>query len=210
MQAGMIGQPPETKQHPIFEPHGSTGSPGGSIIWRGQQQRQEQGGAARPGQEARRTMAETQAADAGEIRGYLYEHVTPKVLAEDTRFRDGALRPGLRRRSGARRLAGRGARRLLPPRPRRPGARGAALPRRHLHPADALDHEGIFVLGYTWYSLTDQVDWDIQFRETRGQVVPNGLFTLDRRHREVARAFKHLADHYGASPLLEDVPVGMQ
>lgn len=39
-------------------------------------------------------MAGSQAADAGGIRDYLYEHVTPKVLAEDMRFRDGALRPG--------------------------------------------------------------------------------------------------------------------
>ncbi len=39
-------------------------------------------------------MAGTQAAEAGGVRDYLYEHVTPKVLAEDMRFRDGALRPG--------------------------------------------------------------------------------------------------------------------
>ncbi len=78
------------------------------------------------------------------------------------------------------------------------------------HQVQHLRREGIPVLGYTWYSLTDQVDWDIQLRETKGHVVPNRLFTLDRRPRAVARAFKQLADHYGASPLLEDVPVGMQ
>lgn len=94
MRAMMDGQPPETTQDPVFEPRGSTGSPGSSIIHWGRQQRQDRGGAARPEQDGRRAMAGTEAAEAGEIRGYLYEHVTPRVLAEDMRFRDGALRPG--------------------------------------------------------------------------------------------------------------------
>lgn len=44
------------------------------------------------------------------------------------------------------------------------------------------------VLGYTWFSLTDQVDWDIQLREIRNNAVPNGLFTLDRQPRPARSA----------------------
>ena len=47
------------------------------------------------------------------------------------------------------------------------------------HQAHNLRHQGVPVIGYTWYSLTDQVDWDIQLREIRGRVNANGLVTLD-------------------------------
>lgn len=71
---------------------------------------------------------------------------------------------------------------------------------------ELLRHEGIPVLGYTWYSLTDQIDWSIQLREIRGKVDPVGLYTLDRKPRDVAGAFQALCTHYGSAPLLEDVP----
>ena len=37
----------------------------------------------------------------------------------------------------------------------------------------SLREEGVPVVGFTWYSLTDQVDWDIQLREIKGKVTPN-------------------------------------
>jgi len=37
--------------------------------------------------------------------------------------------------------------------------------------------------GFTWYSLTDQVDWDIALRENKGTVNPLGLYDLDRQIR---------------------------
>ena len=51
---------------------------------------------------------------------------------------------------------------------------------------------GIPVVGFTWYSLTDQVDWDSALRENRGRVNPLGLYTLDRQPRAVGRAYKQL------------------
>ena len=66
------------------------------------------------------------------------------------------------------------------------------------------------VLGYTWYSLIDQVDWDIQLREIRNVVNGNGLFTIDREPRDVANVYRELATHYGDSPLIETLPTGMR
>ncbi|HEV7265735.1 MAG TPA: family 1 glycosylhydrolase [Falsiroseomonas sp.] len=55
-----------------------------------------------------------------------------------------------------------------------------------------LRQAGVPVLGFTWYSLTDQVDWDTALREVRGQVNPRGLFDLDRRIRPAGRAYGRL------------------
>jgi len=52
--------------------------------------------------------------------------------------------------------------------------------------------DGVPVLGFTWYSLTDQVDWDIALREERGTVNPLGLVDLERRIRPVGHAYKEL------------------
>ena len=51
---------------------------------------------------------------------------------------------------------------------------------------------GIPVLGFTWYSLTDQVDWDIALRERRGVVNPLGLFDLQRQIRPVGQVYRDL------------------
>jgi beta-glucosidase/6-phospho-beta-glucosidase/beta-galactosidase len=48
------------------------------------------------------------------------------------------------------------------------------------------------VLGFTWYSLTDQVDWDTALREDNGRVNPVGLYDLDRQARPVGVAYKRL------------------
>jgi beta-glucosidase/6-phospho-beta-glucosidase/beta-galactosidase len=77
------------------------------------------------------------------------------------------------------------------------------------HQAQHLRHHGVPMIGYTWYSLTDQIDWDIQLREIRGQVTPNGLYTLDRKPREAAKVFRDLARNYADSPLLESIPAGL-
>ena len=53
-------------------------------------------------------------------------------------------------------------------------------------------NDGIPVVGFTWYSLTDQVDWDTALREPNGNVNPLGLYDLDRRIRPVGRAYKQL------------------
>ena len=53
-------------------------------------------------------------------------------------------------------------------------------------------NDGIPVVGFTWYSLTDQIDWDIGLREKRGNVNPLGLYDLDRNVRPVGEAYKKL------------------
>ena len=48
-------------------------------------------------------------------------------------------------------------------------------------------HAGVPVLGFTWYSLIDQVDWHLQLTERRGEVNACGLYDLARRPRPVRR-----------------------
>jgi len=76
------------------------------------------------------------------------------------------------------------------------------------HNASDLRADGFPVIGYTWYSLQNQVDWDIQLREIRGHEVGNGLFTLDRRPNPVAEEFKKLAGRYDRQPLLSNFAMG--
>jgi beta-glucosidase/6-phospho-beta-glucosidase/beta-galactosidase len=46
-------------------------------------------------------------------------------------------------------------------------------------------NNGVPIVGFTWYSLTDQVDWDTALREDNGNVNPLGLYDLDRNIRAV-------------------------
>jgi beta-glucosidase/6-phospho-beta-glucosidase/beta-galactosidase len=57
-----------------------------------------------------------------------------------------------------------------------------------------LKSEGVPVLGFTWYSLTDHIDWDVALRERNGRVNPLGLFDLNRNIRTVGRAYKRLIE----------------
>ena len=59
-------------------------------------------------------------------------------------------------------------------------------------------NDGIPILGFTWYSLTDQVDWDTALREDNGVVNPLGLYDLDRNIRPAGQAFKELIAEWGA------------
>jgi beta-glucosidase/6-phospho-beta-glucosidase/beta-galactosidase len=56
---------------------------------------------------------------------------------------------------------------------------------------------GAPVVGFTWYSLTDQIDWDIQLAEQRGHVNACGLYDLNRQPRKVEKAYRELLDHFG-------------
>jgi beta-glucosidase/6-phospho-beta-glucosidase/beta-galactosidase len=58
-------------------------------------------------------------------------------------------------------------------------------------------NDGIPIVGFTWYSLTDQVDWDSALREDSGRVNPLGLFDLDRRIRPVGEAFRKIVREWG-------------
>jgi beta-glucosidase/6-phospho-beta-glucosidase/beta-galactosidase len=63
---------------------------------------------------------------------------------------------------------------------------------RQWHNVQLIRRTGVPVVGFTWYSLTDQVDWDIALREPLGNVNPVGLFDLNRDPRAVGQAYEHL------------------
>lgn len=56
---------------------------------------------------------------------------------------------------------------------------------------------GVPVLGFTWYSLTDQIDWDSQLGEVNNHVNACGLYDLNRKPRPVAEAYKNLLREFG-------------
>jgi beta-glucosidase/6-phospho-beta-glucosidase/beta-galactosidase len=55
-----------------------------------------------------------------------------------------------------------------------------------------LRSEGVPVLGFTWFSLIDQMDWDVALVDDRNMVNPVGLYDLDRRPRPVADAYRQI------------------
>ncbi len=57
-------------------------------------------------------------------------------------------------------------------------------------------NSGVPMVGFTWYSLTDQVDWDCALRWNNGTVNPLGLYDLDRKIRPVGRAYKKLISEW--------------
>lgn len=57
--------------------------------------------------------------------------------------------------------------------------------------------EGVPVLGFTWYSLIDQVDWDIELAEKKGKVNACGLYDMDRKPRPVRDAYRLLLEQFG-------------
>ncbi len=60
-----------------------------------------------------------------------------------------------------------------------------------------LKQDGVPIMGFTWYSLTDQVDWDVALREDNGRVNACGLFDLDRKIRPVGEAYRKLIQEWG-------------
>jgi len=59
-----------------------------------------------------------------------------------------------------------------------------------------LKQDGVPIIGFTWYSLQDQVDWDTALREDDGTVNPLGLCDLDRRLRPVGYAYGRLIEQW--------------
>ena len=55
-----------------------------------------------------------------------------------------------------------------------------------------LRNVGIPTVGFTWYSLIDQIDWDTALREQNGNINPLGLFDTNRKIRNVGKAYKQL------------------
>lgn len=63
---------------------------------------------------------------------------------------------------------------------------------RQWHNVQLLRRAGVPLVGFTWYSLTDQIDWGIALEEAIGTVDPVGLFDLNRDPRAVGLAYMHL------------------
>lgn len=55
-----------------------------------------------------------------------------------------------------------------------------------------LKHDGIPIIGFTWYSLQHQVDWDSALRNDAGIVNELGLVDLERNIMPVGEAYKAL------------------
>ncbi|MGH2371532.1 MAG: family 1 glycosylhydrolase, partial [Chloroflexota bacterium] len=70
-----------------------------------------------------------------------------------------------------------------------------------------LRHDGVPLCGMTWYSLTDQVDWDVALREINGRVNALGLYDLDRKIRPVGRAYQRLVEQWCDTSLLPNGPL---
>jgi beta-glucosidase len=70
-----------------------------------------------------------------------------------------------------------------------------------------LRQEGVPICGMTWYSLTDQIDWDVGLREKNDRVNPLGLYGLDRKIRPVGKAYQDLIEQWSDTSLLPSGPV---
>jgi beta-glucosidase/6-phospho-beta-glucosidase/beta-galactosidase len=59
-----------------------------------------------------------------------------------------------------------------------------------------LKQDGVPIVGFTWYSLTHQVDWDSALRDDAGRVNELGLFNLEREIMPVGEAYKQLIEQW--------------
>ena len=59
-----------------------------------------------------------------------------------------------------------------------------------------LKRDGVPVVGFTWYSLLHQVDWDTALREDNGHINELGLFDLQRNIMPVGLAYKKLISQW--------------
>jgi beta-glucosidase/6-phospho-beta-glucosidase/beta-galactosidase len=59
-----------------------------------------------------------------------------------------------------------------------------------------LKQDGVPIVGFTWYSLTHQVDWDTALREDRGHIHEVGLYDLNRNITPAGQAYKRLIQQW--------------
>lgn len=71
---------------------------------------------------------------------------------------------------------------------------------RQWHNVQLIRQSGVPVTGFTWYSLQDQVDWDIGLSRAVGNVNPVGLYDLNRDPRPVADAYRYLVRMFRDNP----------
>jgi hypothetical protein len=73
---------------------------------------------------------------------------------------------------------------------------------------EVLRKEGMPVVGFTWYSLQDQADWDTMLVEHNLNMAEVGLVNMDRNLRDVGHTYKELIRRYRDLPLLESFGLG--
>jgi beta-glucosidase/6-phospho-beta-glucosidase/beta-galactosidase len=71
-----------------------------------------------------------------------------------------------------------------------------------------LRNDGIPVLGFTWYSLTDQKDWDTALREDAHNVNAVGLFDLERQIRPVGEEYATIVNEWSDVLMDDGINVG--
>ena len=59
-----------------------------------------------------------------------------------------------------------------------------------------LKKDGVPILGFTWYSLLHQVDWDTALRSNAGRVNEVGLYDLNRNIMPVGKAYKKIISQW--------------
>lgn len=59
-----------------------------------------------------------------------------------------------------------------------------------------LKRDGVPIVGFTWYSLLHQVDWDSALREDAGRINELGLFDLNRQIMPVGKAYKKVIEQW--------------
>ncbi len=67
--------------------------------------------------------------------------------------------------------------------------------------------DGFPIVGFTWYSLLDQIDWDSALTKNAGNINPLGLFDLNRQIRPVGTSYKNLINLWKG--VLEDESYGL-
>jgi beta-glucosidase/6-phospho-beta-glucosidase/beta-galactosidase len=77
---------------------------------------------------------------------------------------------------------------------------------RQWHNVQLLRSAGVPLVGFTWYSLTDQVDWQVGLGRSIGNVDPVGLFDLNRDPRSVGLTYKNLIEMHRDKPGYESCP----
>ncbi|HEY0895851.1 MAG TPA: family 1 glycosylhydrolase, partial [Sphingobacteriaceae bacterium] len=73
-----------------------------------------------------------------------------------------------------------------------------------------LKRDGVPVIGFTWYSLLHQVDWDSALTRDDGHVNELGLFDLDRNMMPVGKAFRKLIGQWRDVLLWEEFGLDFQ
>jgi beta-glucosidase/6-phospho-beta-glucosidase/beta-galactosidase len=71
---------------------------------------------------------------------------------------------------------------------------------RQWHNVQLLRSAGVPLVGFTWYSLTDQIDWEIGLGRAVGNVDPVGLFDLNRDVRTVGLTYRRLIEMHRDQP----------